>query len=189
MTLSTVLEHLLISLAAWVVGGAVGGVLGFLIAIKVQTLFTAAPHLRRLSMLLPGRTVGLNLLIAAWTPASVFLVGLGPVSGLLDNSLVILLFTLPFTVSLFLERWYPSPFAIRVIAGLRTLATASIVATAFLGSDDAYGIGWNLWISIANLRYDEFLQVWLVLAVLILILDVLLGIVQLVVADHIEKRQ
>ncbi len=187
--MSVVLEHLLISLGTLVVGGTVGGVLGLLIALRVRVLFTAAPHLRRLSMLLPGRTIVLNLLILAWSPASVFLVGLGPASGLVDNSFVIFLFTLALVTSLFLERWCPSLFAVRVIAGLRTLATTSLIVAAFLGSDDAYGVGWSLWESLATLHYDEFFQVWLVLANLILILDVFLGIVQLVVADHIEKSQ
>ena len=187
MTVSVVLEHLLISLGGWVVGVTVGGALGTLLALGARTLFTAAPHLRRLSMLMPGRTVVLNLLIVAWTPASVILMGLRPAAALLNIALVMFLFALPFSASLLFERWYPSLFAVRIIAGLRTLATISLVATVFWGN--YHGIGGYMSMSLDDLHFEGLFKGWLVLAGLILILDVLLGIVQLVVADRVRERQ
>jgi hypothetical protein len=63
MTVSVVLDTLLIALGAWLIGGTVGVALGILIARRVQTLFTATPHLRRLAILLPWRTTVLSLVI------------------------------------------------------------------------------------------------------------------------------
>ncbi len=189
MTISIVLEHLLISFGALAAGVTIGGTLGALIALRARTLFTAAPHLRRLSMLLPGRTVVLNLLIIPWTPASILLVGFGPASVWFNAILAMSLFALPFTMSLLFERWCPSPFAIRVITGLRTLTTTSLVVAAITGFNGAYGIGWYMSRSLMLLNYASLLQEWLVLAGLVLILDVLFGVVQLIVSDRITKGQ
>ena len=187
MTVSVVFEHLLISLGAWVVGGALGGALGTLIALGVRTWFASASSLRKLSMLMPWRTVVMSLLIVVWTPASVLLVGLGPAAGMLSTGLVMFLFALSFTVSILLERWYPSAFAVRLIAGLRTLATASLVVAAFVGFYDGTGIGWYMSRSLMTLYFDVLLQEWLVLAALVLVTDVLLGIVQLAVSNSAGK--
>ncbi len=189
MTMSVILQHLLISLGGWAMGVTTGAALGILIALRIRALFTATPHLRRLSTLIPGRTLVLNLLIVPWTPASVLLVGLGLASVLFNTSLALFLFAATFTVSLLLERWWPSPFAVRVMAGLRTLATTSLVVAAIAGFYDGYGIGGDMGIALMTLRYEEFFQAWLILVVLVLILDVLLGIVQWVVTDRIEKGQ
>jgi hypothetical protein len=189
MTVSIILEHLLVSLGAWAVGVIVGGGLGILIALKVRTLFIAAPHLRRFSMFIPWRTVVLNLLIIPWTPASIPLVGFGSASVWLNTSLAMFLFAMPFTTSLLLERWYPSPFAIRLMAGLRTLATASLVAAALAGLNGGYGIGWYMLQSLFALDYGSLLRECLILASVVLILDVLLGIVQLIVANRVGNGQ
>lgn len=187
MTTAIVVEHLLISLGGWLLGVTLGGALGALIAYGTRRLFSATPNLRRVSTLIPGRTVLLNLLIVAWTPASIMVMGLRPSAGLLNMSLVMALFTLPLMLSLLLERWYPSRFAVRVIAGLRTLATTSLVATIFWG--DSHGIGGYMSRSLNDLHVEGLFQGWLVLAILVLILDVSLGIVQLMVSDRLEVRQ
>ncbi len=187
MTVSVVLEHLLTSLGAWLVGAIVGGALGLVIALRARALFTAAPPLHRLSMLIPGRTIVLSLLIIVWTPASILLVGLGPAADLFNTGFVIFLFTLSFTLSLLLGQWYPSSLAVRVLAGLRTLATVSLIVTIFVGNYS--GIGWHMFRSLMNLDYDLLFQEWLILAGLLLFLDVLLGIVQLIVADRLGKGQ
>jgi hypothetical protein len=57
-------------------------------------------------------------------------VGLGIVAGAVMVGLFVLLFALPFTVVALLEQWYPSPLAVRLIAGARTLATASVAVAA-----------------------------------------------------------
>jgi hypothetical protein len=137
-------------------------------------------------MLLPWRTVMLNLLIFTWTPASFILIGLRPLSGLVNTGLDISLFALLLAVSLLLDQGYSSNFAVRVIAGLRTLATTSLAAAAFLS--DFHGIGWRMSRSLVSGDYNEFFRNWLALAVLILILDIMLGIVQLAIANRIEKR-
>src|SRR5512138_88609 len=187
MTMSVILQHLLISLGAWLVGTIVGVALGIVIAFRAHALFTMVPHLHRLSVLIPGRTIVLSLLIITWTPISVRLVGLGPAADLLNTGFVICLFALSFAVVSLLERWYPSSFAVHVMAGLRTLATVSLTISVFVGNYS--GIGWHMFRSLMNLDYDLLFQEWLVLAGFILLLDVLLGIVQLIVVDRIGKGQ
>ena len=189
MTVSVVLDHLLISLGAWAAGVIFGGALGTLLALGARTWFASSSILRRLSTLMPWRTAVMSLLIVVWTPASAFVVGLGIASGMLNTGLVMFLLALPFTVSVLFERWYPSMFAVRLIAGLRTLATASLVVAAFVGFYDGTGIGWFMYNSLILLKFDLLFQEWLALATLVLITDISLGIVQLVVSNLAGKTQ
>jgi hypothetical protein len=186
MTVSVVRDNLLIALGAWLIGSTVGVALGLLIARFARNLFTADPHLRRLSVLLPWRTVVLSVLIVTWTPVGVILIGLRPLLGLVNTGLDIFLLAFLLVVFLLFEQWYSSPFVVHVIAGLRTLATLSLAAAAFLS--DFFGIGWYMARSIVN-GLDEVFQYWLILVVLILVVDLGLGIIQLVVADHVENSQ
>ena len=116
-------------------------------------------------------------------------VGLGPAAGMLDNALVMLLLALPFTASVLFEHWFSSPLAVRLIAGWRTLATASFVVTALVGYFDGAGIGWIMAGSLMRLHFDTFLQEWLILAVLVLITDLSLGIIQFAVSRSADKKQ
>jgi hypothetical protein len=186
MTASDVRDTLLIALGAWLIGGTIGVALGIFIARFAHNLFIAAPHLHRLSVLLPWRTVVLSLLIVTWTPVGVVLIGLRPLLGLVNTGLDILLLALLLVVSFLFEQWFSSPFVVHVIAGMRTLATLSLAAAAFLS--DFFGIGWYMTRSIVN-GLDEVFQYWLILVVSILIVDLVLGIIQLVVADHVEDSQ
>ena len=108
---------------------------------------------------------------------------------MLDTALVMLLLALPFTASVLFEQWYSSPLSVRFIAGVRTLATASFIVTAFVGYFDSVGIGWMLAKSLVRLEFATFLQEWLILAILVLITDLSLGVVQFVVSRSTAKKQ
>jgi ABC-type proline/glycine betaine transport system permease subunit len=179
MNVSTFGEHLLISLVPWLAGATVGGGLGYACALVARRLFSTFPGLRKASMLLPWRTAAVTLPLLS--PLVVILVGLGVVAGATMVGLFVLLFALPFTVVALLEQWYPSPLAVRLIAGARTLATAS-VAVAAVGPPVAGSGGAGVLIFQQGMRlldYSQMLMGFSIVVFLALMIDVLLGALQL----------
>ncbi|MDH4138063.1 MAG: hypothetical protein OEW09_15295 [Anaerolineae bacterium] len=187
MNVSTFGEHLLISLVPWLAGAIVGGGLGYACALVARRLFSTFPGLRKASMLLPWRTAAVTLPLLS--PLVVILVGLGIVAGAVMVGLFVLLFALPFTVVILLEQWYPSPLAVRLIAGAKTLATAS-VAVAAVGPPMAGGGGAGVLIfqGMRLLDYAQMLRGFSVVVFLALTIDVLLGVLQLLFAGTSKSQ-
>jgi len=179
MNVSTFGEHLLISLVPWFAGAVIGGGLGYACALVARRLVSTFPGLRRASMLLPWRTVSVTLPLLS--PLVVIPVGLGVVAGAAMVGLFVLLFALPFTVVALLEQWYPSPLAVRLIAGARTLATAS-VAVAAVGPLVAGSGGAGVLIFQQGMRlldYSQMLMGFSIVVLVALAIDLLLGALQL----------
>jgi len=132
-------------------------------------------------MLLPWRTVSVTLpLLSPFVPV---LVGLGRVAGAAIVALFVFLFALPFTVSTLLEHWYPSPLAIRLISGSRILATASVAVAAFTALvAGSGGAGVLILEGLRLLDHPQMLRGFLIVVVLALIIDILLGTLQLLFA-------
>ncbi len=187
MKVSVLSEHLLISLLPWLIGAITGGGLGYAYALVARGLFFRFPGLRRASMLLPWRTVAMTLPLLS--PYVVVLVGLGTVAGAIIVGLFVFLFAVPFTAVVLLEYWYPPPLVIRFIARARTLATASVAVAAVgppvVGSGGAgvliFREGWLL----AN--YCQVLKGLAVVVLLSLIIDLLLGALQ-IMPSRAQKR-
>jgi len=182
------LDHLLISLVPWLAGTVVGGGLGYACALVARSLFSALPGSRRASMLLPWRTVAVTLaLVALVSPIIVIRVGLGRVAGMISVGIFVFAFALPFTVGTLLEHWYPSPLVVRLIAGSRILATAS-VAVAIVGClPGSGGAGALIFQGMRLLDYPQMFRGFSVVALLSLIIDVLLGALQLLFSRTSEK--
>jgi hypothetical protein len=179
MNVSTFGEHLLISLVPWFAGAIIGGGLGYACALVARRLVSTFPGLRKASMLLPWRTVSVTLPLLS--PLVVIPVGLGVVAGAAMVGLFVLLFALPFTVVALLEQWYPSPLAVRLIAGARTLATAS-VAVAAVGPPVAGSGGAGVLIFQQGMRlldYSQMLMGFSIVVLVALAIDLLLGALQL----------
>jgi ABC-type nitrate/sulfonate/bicarbonate transport system permease component len=193
MSTSVLGQHLLISLAPWLAGVVVGGVLGCLCALVARRLSSALPGLYRVSSLLPWRTVAVTLPLLS--PLVVIPVGLGIVAGALVVGLFVFLFALPFTVVTLLEHGYPSPLVVRFIARARTLATASVAVAAVgppvVGSG---GAGVLIFQGMRLLDYAQMLRGFSIVVLLALMFDVLLGVLQLLFArtsrevNHISTR-
>ncbi len=181
--MSIVLDHLLISLVGWFVGVIAGSAVGYLYAVAARALLTSSPNLRRWSTLIPWRTAVMGLLILTWTPNIVVRFGLGTIAGMVSTGLFIFLLSLPLTVTVLIEHWYPSLPAVRLVAGFRTLATASFVIAAGAGLFGGGGIGGFITQATNPLQSDLLLQAWLVVVVLILLADVLLGMAQMIVSN------
>ena len=179
MNVSTFGEHLLISLVPWLAGAIVGGGLGYACALMARRMFSTFPGLRKASMLLPWRTVSVTLPLLS--PSVAIPVGLGIVAGAVMVGLFVLLFALPFTVVILLEQWYPSPLVVRFIARARTLATAS-VAVAAVGPPLVGSGGAGVLIFQQGMRlldYPQMLRGFSIVVFLALMIDILLGILQL----------
>ena len=183
---SVVGEHLLVSLVPWLIGVAVGGGLGYVCALAAHSLFSALPGLRRASMLLPWRTVAVTLPLLS--PLVVVLVAMGALAGAIIVGLFVFLFALPFTVVALLEQWYPSPLVVRLIARARTLATASVAVAAigppWVGSG---GAGWLIYEGMRFRDNSQMLRGFSIVVLLALMIDVLLGALQLAFSRISEK--
>jgi hypothetical protein len=189
MNVSTFGEHLLISLVPWLAGVVVGGGLGYVCALVARRLFSTFPGLRKASMLLPWRTVSVTLPLLS--PLVVIPVGLGIVAGAVMVGLFVLLFALPFTMAILLEQWYPSPLVVRFIARARTLATAS-VAVAAIGPPMAGGGGAGVLIFQQGMRLLDYAQMFRgfsTVVFLALMIDVLLGVLQLLFSRTSKSQQ
>lgn len=174
-------QHLLISLVPWLAGVVVGGGLGYTCALAARSLFSTLPGLRRASMLLPWRTVAVTLpLLSPWVAV---LVGLGRVGGAVMIGLFVFLFALPFTVVTLLEQWYPSLFVVRLIARARTLATASVSVAAVVPLvQGSGGAGVLIFQGMRLLDHAQMLRGFSIVVLLALMVDVLLGALQLLFA-------
>lgn len=190
MNVSVVGEHLLISLVPWLAGVVVGGGLGYACALVARSLFSTLPGLRRASILLPWRTVAVSLALVVLSPFVPVLVGLGTVAGATMVALFVLVFALPFTVVTLLEHWCPSPLAVRLIAGSRILATASVaVATSTARVAGSGGAGALIYKAMRLLDRPQMLRGFLIVVVLALMMDILLGALQLLFARTSIKAE
>jgi ABC-type nitrate/sulfonate/bicarbonate transport system permease component len=177
MGVSILGQHFLISLVPWLTGIVAGGVLGYACALVARRLFSTRPGWRRVSMLLPWRTVAMTLPLLS--PLIVIYIGLGTVTGAVMVGIFVFLFALPLTVVTLLEHWYPSPLVVRLIARARTLAVAS-VAVAAVGPPvtGSGGAGVLIFEGMQLLDYAQMLRGFAIVVVLALVVDVLLGALQ-----------
>lgn len=171
-------QHLLIALLPWLVGVIGGGGLGYACAVVARALFSKRPALRRPLVLVPWRTIAVTLpLLSAFVPA---VLGLGMITGMAVVGLFVFSFAFPFTVATLLDRWHPSTLLSHLIAGARTLGTASVVvaaATAMVGGGG--GAGAMIFYGMSIPEHGELLVGLSTVVLLALMVDVLLGGLQL----------
>jgi osmoprotectant transport system permease protein len=189
MDVSMVAEHVRISLVPWLIGVVLGGGLGTLGARLVHALLSSRPGLRKPSMLVPWRALLMSLLLLCLSPASVVIFGLGPGAGAVTVGLSTLLLAMPLTAAIVLEDRYPSPLAVRLVAGARTLGIAAVALAAAAGVFGGGGLGPFLIESMRLLQWGRAFQGWLALLMLALILDLLLGGLQWAAFARWEKAQ
>lgn len=181
MDISILTQHVLISLLPWLIAVLLAAGLGTLWALVARGLFSRALALRRASMLLPWRTAAVSLPLLM--PFVATRVGLGPVAAGIAVGLFVFLFALPLTVAVRLETWYPLAARVRFIAGVRTLAAAS-VAVAAVAAPAVGGGGAGPLISEGMRALDlcSMLRGFAIVAVLILMIDLMLGAFQLLLS-------
>jgi ABC-type proline/glycine betaine transport system permease subunit len=179
---SVLTQHLLISLLPWLVGVIIAGGLGTVWAPAARSLFSRLPALQSASMLLPWRTVALSLSLLS--PLVVMRVGLGAVAAGIVVGLFVFILALPFTVVVRLEEWYASLPIVRFIAWSRTLAVASVVVAAVVAPMvGGGGAGSLIFGGLRALNYTQMVRGFAVVVVLALTIDLVLGALQLLLAQ------
>lgn len=180
-----VLAQVLITTIPWLIGIAVGGGLGLLCGIAIRALFSAAPALRHLFILLPWRTIILGLLVIILSPFPITLLGIGPLAGGIMVAASIALLAMAFAATTLVEHWVPSPLSVRLIAAARTLAVASGLIATGVGLFGGGGLGAPLLEAARLLDYGQVLKGLSVIVALALALDLTLGLVQMIALQHL----
>jgi hypothetical protein len=176
---SGIVVHLLITCIPWLVGLAVGGGLGWLCGLAVRAVITNGAGLRRTATLLPWRTLVMGLLMGIWSPFIATLLWLGPVTGGLVVACSVSVLVTVFTATTIVETWVPSPLASRLIAGARSMAVASGLLAVGAGLLGGGGLG-PIMLEAARLsQYDVIWKGVLVVLALALVLDLTLGLAQM----------
>ena len=188
MTFQDIAQHLLLSLVPWLVGSTLGGVIAYGIALLIKKLFVSFPGLRGPMVFAPWRTIIMASLLLVYSPLIVVWVGLGSTATLLMVGFFVFLLALPIATGILIEKWYPTSIVVRLSAAARTLATSSIVITVTAGIYSAGGLGPIMIEHMRLLEYSSLFSTWLIVAVITLMVDLLLGILQLLLVRSAEKE-
>ncbi len=178
MDASLVYNHLLISLGSWLGGMIVGGGLGYASACLLRDIFISNPHVRRAATIVPWRAMVLGLLLFAWSPFIPIGLGLGTASAMVMVGLFVVLLWLPFTVGALWHQWFPASLEARLWGGSRSLAMAAMAAALAVGVFTGGGAGPYLMQQVNLLQWGQFSRGALTVAVLAVMVDLLLGILQ-----------
>jgi len=177
---SDAVVHLLITCIPWLIGTVVGGGLGVLCGIGMRAASSRGPSLRRASVVLPWRTLVMGLLMAIWSPFIARLLWLGPITGGVMVACSVSALVMIFVAGTLHENWHPSPLGGRLLGGIRTLAVASGLIAAGVGLLGGGGLG-PIMLQAARLsQYDVMWKGVLVVLAVALVLDLTLGIAQMV---------
>jgi hypothetical protein len=136
--------------------------------------------LRRPSVLLPWRTLVMGCLMATWSPFLVTLLGIGPITGGIMVAGSVCLLAMAFTASTLVENWQPSPLSSHLVAGARTLAVASGLIAAGVGLLGGGGLGYTILEATQLGQYGVMWKGLLVVLALALVLDLGLGVAQMI---------
>ena len=129
-------------------------------------------------MLLPWRTAAVSLPLLM--PFVATPIGLGPLAAGIAVGLFIFLFALPLTVSVRLETWYPLAARVRFIAGVRTLAAASVAVAAVAAPTVGGGGAGSLFLEgMRALDHGQMSGGFFAVVILALVIDLALGAAQM----------
>jgi len=188
MILQDLTQHLLLSLVPWLVGSTLGGFIGYGIALLIKKLFVSYPALRGPMVFAPWRTIIMALLLVVYSPLIFVWVGLGSTATFLVVSFFVFLLAMPITTGILIEKWYPTSIVVRLAAAARTLATSSIVITVTAGIYSTGGLGPIMIEHMRLLEYSSVFSTWLIVVAITLMVDMLLGVLQLLLVRSTEKE-
>jgi len=186
-----ILQYILTTVLVILAGFLIGGGLGILFAWLFRHLFRAIPGLRPPFMLLPWRTLLFTLVLFFCSPMAWFIVSSLPQvqSAAVYPALVFILVVFSFVANEALTQWLPVSPAVRWAGLARTFTVAGGVIVA-IGAN-AVGSGILVYaqrMASRTFRPDAY---WTALGVVLglgLCLDLLLGIVQMLLAKA-QSRQ
>jgi hypothetical protein len=155
-----------------------------------RTIISSHPSFRKWAILLPWRTLMLGSFYFTSPFFLVRLLGLGDILDATMNGATALFIAFPFTVILITEYWYPIPLLVRLFSLARTLATASLaigVREVVGYSSGGLDIGFQMMRLNAINRSDEALLLWLMVVGLVLIVDLVLGVTELILFERVRN--
>lgn len=183
-----VLDKLLqASLVSWLIGLIGGGGLGAICAYVARLVFSRLSVLRRPCMFLPWRSLLFGWVLWAWLLGGITYPVLAISLNVSAVAHVMFVLALLLTANALLEHWSPSSPAIRLVAGGRTLAVASVMAAVVVGGGIGSNYGSLLHQYVMLLRYEQAHATWLVVVALALAVDGVWGIVQAITSYVAEK--
>jgi hypothetical protein len=186
-----ILQHILTTSLVILAGFLIGGGLGFLFAGLLRQLYRAVPGLRLPSMVLPWRTLIFGFVLFFSSPMAILMVpSLTPEqSAVLYPALVFILLVFFFVVHEALNQWNPVPPVLRRVGLARTFAVAGGVIIAIGANAAGAGIlGYAQRMFSQTFRPDGYWIAWGIVMGLGLLFDLLLGIVQMLLAKGEERR-
>jgi len=186
---SNVIEHLLMSVVPWFLGGLLGVGVGLLCAFLLHLFFGACPRVRFLLPLFPWRAFVMGLLTVLWVSFPLYLWGKGIVSGGMVVGASVFLLGFSGTCSLMIEHWHPTPLASRYLGSVRTLLAASFVLAAGVGFFRGGGIGEALY---GAVRMGDHEVAWsgiFMIFGLLLIFDLAFGIPQMMTGYFLGREK
>ncbi len=185
-----ILQFLQSTVFILVAGLLVGGGLGFFFGWLLKLLYNAKPGLRAPFMLFPWRTILLAALILTCTPVLFYLLGPDQAfSPVLPSVITFLLLVFCLVIDLLLSHWLPTGLGVKLSGLLRTLAVLCPVLV-LVGSDPApplFGAGPGGYSMLRAVRVQvastlKLDDMWIMLGIVVglgLVLDLLLGVVQM----------
>jgi ABC-type proline/glycine betaine transport system permease subunit len=176
------IEHLWISIVPWLVGGSLGGGLGYGVALVVREFNNTRPGYLGIIALFPWRALAFTLAaIGVFNPYAIQLFGPGELAGSISVGLLVFIVALPFSTSTILQYWYPPGPGERLISLARSLGVGAVIIAVLVTVMGAGGAGSLIWTGMREYDYDRFWAGYGLVAILALFLDVLLGAVQMLV--------
>lgn len=179
MSIQSVFQHILLSLGPCMIGGALGGLIGYLLALWINGWGGQENNKVSRLILFPWRTLILVLLVIVYSPIILPWAGLGISASFFMTSSIIFLLSLPMATGIFLNNGSSPSKAAQMISSIRTLATASIVIAIWVSIySGGGGLGFIMQQYLMLLEYNLWFTNWLVIAAITLVVDLLLGILQ-----------
>jgi osmoprotectant transport system permease protein len=176
--MSFFIDHLMITLVAWMGGLTLGSGIGYLIASLVRSLVSAIPNDRQINSLVPWRPLLLMLILVVWSPLLPARLGLGTSTAMVMVGLTISLVSLFMTMNMLLNHWFPPSLCVGLIAKARNLLILALFATLGAGLMGGGGAGFYLMEQVKFLEFSKLLQGILILGGMALIMDFILSIVE-----------
>lgn len=161
MEISILANHLLITLVAWIAGLIVGGGLGFLIFGLVRPWLSEKSGGRRVFTSVLWRTLEFALVLVVWSLYIPFRLGLGNITGMMMGGLTVSLLTLPMTIYLRLNDWFPPSPRVKFILRARTLLFFALFTTLGAGFVGGGGAGFDIMQQMNLMEFGRLIQVFL----------------------------
>ena len=180
MTIQNIFQHILLSLGPCLIGAALGGLIGYLLASWLKVEGSLENKKASRLILFPWRTIILILLVIVFSPIFVVRVGLGNSTSFLMTASIIFLLSIPMATSIFLNNRSSFSTTTQMISSARTLATSSIGIAIWVSIySGGGGLGFLMHQYMQLLEFNLWLSNWLVIAAITFIVDMCLGILQL----------